>query len=422
MNRRLGCLPLSGFVAALLTLLLIATIGLLSGGVLFSPGPLNAQEGETLDDVRSHAETDGDCSVCHAAPWAHETMADRCVACHTEVGAQLWDATSLHGVLMNPDASFHCRDCHPEHRGADAPLTVIDPARFPHQATGYALQAHLQKPDGVAFVCADCHGPELARFQPIVCLDCHRELDFAYMQAHKVAFGQACLVCHDGLDTYGSAFDHNRQTFPLSGRHIDVDCAGCHEGARSLADLQAAPQDCYSCHAADDAHEGTLGQNCGACHNPSSWQDATIDHALTAFPLTGAHAKVDCEQCHADRVFKGTPMDCFACHAVDDAHEGSLGTDCAVCHTTEGWAPTTFDHTKSAFQLTGAHISVDCAQCHADKLFKGTPTDCFACHAKDDAHEGSLGTDCAACHTTEVWQGATIRPLSHHRWLDTEHL
>ena len=57
MNKPLGCLSRSGLLAALLALVLLAGAGLIWGGWLFSPGPLNAQgSGETRGGVRSHAE------------------------------------------------------------------------------------------------------------------------------------------------------------------------------------------------------------------------------------------------------------------------------------------------------------------------------------------------------------------------------
>ncbi len=419
MNKRLGCLSRSGIVAALLTFLLVAGVGFLLGGRLFSPGPLNAQAGEApLGGVLSHAEIGGRCAACHVAPWSQETMADRCIVCHTEIGLQLQEPSSLHGALTLGESAVQCRACHPEHGGPDAPLTVIDPARFPHEATGYALQGHRQKKEGTLFVCADCHGREFARFDPLTCLNCHFELDAAYMQAHERAFGRGCLACHDGVDTYGAAFDHNQQDFPLQGKHAGLACADCHLGARAVADLQATLQDCFSCHQADDAHEGRFGQDCARCHTPDDWQQATFDHSLAAFKLTGAHVQVDCVQCHVNDVFQGTPQDCFSCHQADDAHEGRFGQNCAQCHTPDDWQQATFDHSLAAFKLTGAHVGVDCVRCHVNDVFRGTPQDCFSCHGEPGFHAGLLGTDCAACHTTTAWLPAQYNrphtfPIDH---------
>jgi hypothetical protein len=335
-------------------------------------------------------------------------MSDRCILCHTDVGAQLRDPTSLHGVIMGSGEIQSCYHCHPEHRGNDAQLTTLDPGIFPHQATGYSLQSHQQTAEGPPFACADCHGEVLDYFGPTGCADCHWGLDAAYMQAHESTFGSDCLTCHDGVDTYGAAFDHTQTAYPLAGRHAPLDCADCHRGARSVADLKGTPQDCAACHQADDAHDGQFGQDCAACHTPEDWQQATFDHAQTAFPLLGRHVEVACQNCHLDNVYLGTPQDCFACHQADDAHDGQFGQDCADCHTPEDWQQATFDHAQTAFPLTGAHVETVCVQCHVDNIYGGTPQDCAACHQADDAHDGQFGQDCAACHTPDGWEQATF--------------
>jgi hypothetical protein len=418
-KRRLGCLSRSGLAAGGAALAVILAVMLIWGGRLFSPGQLNAQQGETLlGGVRSHAETGGGCSACHAPFWSSETMSDRCLACHTEITAQLQDPQSLHGAFVAGGDPLACRDCHAEHRGATAQLTVVDAARFPHDATGYSLQGHRRLANGQTFACADCHGPDLARFDVATCATCHRKMDAAYMEAHVAAFGLGCLACHDGLDAYGPQFDHDQTAFPLQGQHAALDCIGCHRGAPSIADLQATPQDCFACHQQDDAHDGQFGQDCGQCHTPAGWAEATFDHSQTAFPLTGKHQGVACAQCHADNVFQGTPTDCFACHQKDDAHDGQFGQGCGQCHTAAGWQDVTFDHSQTAFPLTGAHGSVACLQCHTGGVFQGTPTACVGCHQDPAYHAGLFGTGCADCHNTGAWTPARFDrahtfPLDH---------
>ncbi len=408
-GRRLGCISGAGIIAVLTTLLLITVFVLVRGGSPFTPGPLNAQaSAEALGGVRSHAETGGRCAACHTAPWAAETLADRCLACHTAIAAELADPLSLHGALKIRQAADGCRPCHTEHRGAAASLTVVDPATFPHEATGYVLSGHSTLAGGQAFGCADCHPQDLARFDTATCDACHRQIDAAYMQTHTAAFGNACLGCHDGADRYGRrTFDH-RIVFPLTGKHAAADCVGCHLNAHSVADLQAAPTVCVGCHEKDDQHKGQFGADCGACHKTDAWQGATFDHSVSAFPLTGKHTQADCIQCHANNVYKGTPQTCVDCHEKDDQHKGQFGADCGACHKTDAWQGATFDHSVSAFPLTGKHTQADCIQCHANNVYKGTPQTCVDCHEKDDQHKGQFGADCGACHKTDTWQGATF--------------
>jgi hypothetical protein len=333
-------------------------------------------------------------------------MAQRCLDCHSDIAADLADATTLHGALQSQGADMDCRQCHSEHRGPAASLTFVDMDTFPHDAVGFSLAGHSLRADGSRFDCQDCHTESLARFDALTCDACHRVDDPVFMRAHAADFGADCLACHDGIDSYGrDTFDHS-QVFALTGRHVEATCAGCHVNARTAADLQATPTDCVACHVEDDAHDGQLGQDCAACHNTIDWREATFDHSLTAFPLTGRHEAVECSQCHVDRVFAGTPTDCVACHAEDDAHDGQFGQDCAACHVTSDWRNVTFDHSLTAFPLTGLHTAVECTACHVNQVFRGTPTNCDACHVEPVFHAGAFAVTCADCHSTSAWQPA----------------
>jgi hypothetical protein len=407
MNNRLGCLTGSGIIAALLTTLIVTGITLVQGGVLFNPGPLNAQAGEALGGIHSHAELANQCKACHTAFWEADKMADRCVACHTAISIELADPQSLHGVVTRNYSNLACRDCHTDHNGPDGSLTNMDVNRFPHEALGYSLNGHQRLGSGAMFQCGDCHSDNhYSPFDPSVCETCHRQLDATFTVAHTLTFGKDCLACHDGVDTYGEDFDHDTFPFPLTGKHVDADCSQCHLSARSIPDLQAAPVDCFSCHAEDDPHQGRFGPDCAACHTPAGWIPAQFDHSLAAFKLEGEHTDVACEDCHQDGIYKGTPSDCFSCHAADDEHEGSLGTDCAKCHSPAGWEPAMFDHNLADFKLEGKHADIACENCHENGVFKGTPSDCFSCHAAEDPHAGRFGTDCAACHSPTGWKPA----------------
>jgi hypothetical protein len=407
-KKPLGFLTIPGLIAAVLTVLIVVGVGLVRGGVLFSPGILNAQTGVVLAGVTSHAELSGKCSACHAFFWQKATMADRCLVCHSDVAAQLKDPSTLHGDQLKKKPGMPCRSCHPDHRGSNAALTDMSMADISHEAFGYSLNAHQKQSDGSPFVCKTCHVNGYIKFDQAVCTTCHQQIDLKYMQSHLQAYGENCLACHDGIDTYGHNFDHNTVAFQLTGKHTSLDCPACHNGARSIADIKATPQDCSSCHAKDDAHQGQLGTDCGACHTTSGWIPASFDHSKSKFPLSGAHASLDCAKCHLNNVFTSLDTACYSCHAKDDAHKGLYGSLCDACHNTVAWLPPTFDHSKSKFPLTGAHTSLECSKCHLNNVFAPLDTACVSCHAKDDAHNGQFGTDCGACHTTTAWLPATF--------------
>ena len=336
-NSRLGCFTFSGIMAALITALVIGIAAFTQGGVMYSPGALNAQPGARLGGVTSHAETGGNCKACHVAPWETQTMADRCIVCHVDVAAQMRQVASLHGAMKGRNPNMNCFPCHPDHRGAQAPLTVADMADFPHESLGYSLNGHRLKVPGEAFACRDCHTDGVAAFHTAACSDCHRQMDAAFTAAHETDWGGDCLSCHDGVDTYGDDFDHNRFAFPLAGRHMDVSCRDCHANARTIADLQAAPQDCAACHADPPFHAGLFGTDCVSCHTATAWRPASFNGRHT-FPLDhGEGGTVSCAVCHPSGY---TTYTCYGCHEHDEAEVRSKHLEegipdfqnCMECH------------------------------------------------------------------------------------------
>ena len=206
-NTRLGFITTSGIMAAILTALIVAGFALAQGGMLFNPGALNAQAGSPLDGVSSHAEIASQCTLCHAPFWSSATMADRCVVCHTDVTAQWQDPSTLHGVLQKNNPNLTCRNCHPDHRGANAPLTEMNKVVFPHKSLGFSLKAHQTRSDGSTFSCADCHNHNYGLpFDQSICVTCHQQVEAVYMQTHILDFGTNCLACHNGVDAYGQQF------------------------------------------------------------------------------------------------------------------------------------------------------------------------------------------------------------------------
>lgn len=354
--RRLGCLTPFGIAAGLIAVAAVALAWLVGGGGMFSPGPLSAQgrRGVTLGGVTSHAALGGGCAACHASPLDARGMAGRCLDCHTDVQAQLASPDTLHGALSDGAA---CLGCHTEHEGATATLTAMDLATFPHDTLGFTLAAHQQTSDGRAFGCVDCHTALAASPRP----------------ANAYAFDRAtCVDCHT---------EYQAEFVVSHVAAFGTGCLGCHDGV--------------------DRYSG-------------------FDHGALAVPLDGKHAEAPCASCHGaarePAGFDGLATTCVGCHRAADIHQGAYGADCASCHSSAGWEQVTFDHSLTAFPLTGAHTTAPCASCHAGHLYAGTPSDCAACHAEPQVHLGQFGTDCTSCHSTARWEGATFEhtfPLTH---------
>ncbi len=335
MKKRPGFLSPTGIVAAVVVLAAALILTLVAAPTLYSPGGLNAEaKGSRLGGVATHAQLGHDCGACHTAPWSSQTMADKCLACHTDVKTQMAGKQGIHGKMV-PAASPTCHGCHPEHHGAKGALTSLNEATFPHQLTGYSLNDHRRTSQGKPFTCADCHPNGIMKFDPAVCADCHAKMDANFMTQHEATFGKDCLPCHNGSG--GAKVDHSKFAFKLTGKHAGLPCSDCHSGAKSLADYQKAPQDCYSCHAKDDHHNGSFGTQCGQCHTTSNWSDATFDHSVFPVNHGSDQQQASCQTCHPNGTSTYT---CFGCHAHTQAnvvsqHEGrSLAqlTDCIKCH------------------------------------------------------------------------------------------
>ena len=323
-------------------------------------------------------------------------------------------AQSPHG-----DLAGDCATCHT----AEGWSPLRKPVLFDHQGTGFPLvAAHAQAG------CRACHQSLVFSQVPTACADCHRD-------AHRGEMGPECDTCHtpESWTNRREAFRiHSRTRFPLLGAHAGLDCESCHRGAQPREFTGLTPE-CVSCHlpdyqTADNPDHDRLGfsQQCDECHSPASraWQGGTFGAGFPhpdTFPLTGAHTRVPCSQCHVNGRFAGTPQQCAACHQDDfdrtsNPNHRSAGfpTTCENCHSTEQWPGATVDHNLTRFPLTGAHVGVQCARCHVGGRFAGTPTDCFACHQDDfnraqpNHTTAGFGTNCANCHSTTGWEGANI--------------
>ncbi len=389
-----GCLTFPGLITSILSILIVVVAGLFRGGVLFNPGALNAQPGSSLGGVTSHSDLSGKCSACHAAFWQSTTMDDRCMVCHADVAAQQQDPATLHGDKLINKPGMTCRVCHPDHRGANASLTDMSKVNISHVSFGYALTAHQKQTDGSAFICSTCHVNGYISFDQAVCTTCHQQIKVDFMQAHLIAYDVNCLACHDGIDTYGHNFNHDNVVFQLTGKHTSLDCGACHSGARSIANMKATSQDCSACHAKDDAHKGQFGSGCGTCHSTNGWLPATFDHSLTKFPLTGAHAGLDCAKCHVNAVFTVLPTTCISCHPDPAYHAGLFaGMTCDQCHSTTAWSPAIFNLPHAG--NCGEHGCINhegstCLDCHPVSL---SQYDCLKCHDSNNPTDGGQGGD-----------------------------
>lgn len=404
-----------------------------------------------------------ECRSCHQSdfqatknpPHASSAFTAPCTMCHTTTA---WAGASFnHDVTRFPLQGAHrataCMGCHADGIFAGKPMTCAschqaryDAARTPphsgfpttceschgtatwtgatfdHSTSDFPLTgAHR------ATSCAGCHGDGVFNGKATDCASCHRARYDATTNPPHAATGYstACATCHTTTAWPGAVFNHSTTRFPLTGAHVPVPCLSCHADGV----YRGKSMDCYSCHRTSyDATRtpphgaSAIGTACTQCHTTSTWAGGTYDHAVTSFPLTGAHRASSCNGCHADGVYKGKSTTCLSCHQTDytattqPPHGSSgIGTVCSSCHTTTAWLPGTFNHSATTFPLTGAHTAATCLSCHGDGVYRGKSTACASCHQADynqttnpNHTSAQFPTACASCHTTATWLGATF--------------
>ena len=157
----------------------------------------------------------------------------------------------------------------------------------------------------------------------------------------------------------------------------------------------------------------------------SKGQDRQCARVASAPAAGGAHTTVACASCHTNNNYSGSlPTACYGCHQADftgttnPAHVAAgFPTDCTICHSTTNWTTSTFNHSTTAFPLTGFHATMQCVQCHTSaSTYNGSlPTTCYGCHTADytgttNPNHVSAGfpTTCDTCHSTTNWTSATF--------------
>lgn len=325
----------------------------------------------------------------------------------------------------NPHGNIEiaCNDCHTTRGWSPLRLEL----KFKHEQTGFALAGQH-----AAVECRHCHASLKFTGASTDCKACHED-------AHDGTLGPRCERCHTfqaWQDVSKITFVHQESRFPLLGRHQHAGCDRCHTqpGTGQFINL---PLQCGACHRQE--YEATTNPNhaqagfslrCEQCHSSAitGWEMAgtsgwgSFDHSRTRFPLLGAHLAADCNQCHTNNRFAGTPTDCFSCHQADFQNTSNpnhvannYAKDCLICHNPNAWQPAGFDHNRTRFPLAGAHLAVSCDQCHANHRYAGTPMDCFSCHQSDFQRTGNpnhtaanFSTTCTNCHNTNAWLPSTF--------------
>jgi len=371
---------------------------------------------EKLDHRQTGWALEGDhanqsCLKCHKArnKVARPTflgLSSTCASCHSDPHAGRFGGT--------------CQSCHTQ-----SDWKVKKLSGFDHAKTRYPLAGKH-----AAVACEKCHH-EPPRWKGIEfdrCDSCHQD-------PHKGQFKQACASCHteSGWEAIGGRFRREHPGLSLASGHRRVSCERCHD--RGSARPPSKGKTCVGCH--PPVHEARFGRRCESCHASIEWLGlprsiGLESHDRTAYALTGRHRQTDCAKCHrpsqpAAKRYRRLVFDrCGSCH--QDRHAGEFaarkgGAECAGCHTTAGFTPTTFGvaaHGETRFALEGRHQAVACSGCHAGKRprtdFRVGKQACADCH--DNPHGNQFAREmqqggCASCHAPRGWGEPTI---DHSSW------
>ena len=254
-----------------------------------------------------------------------------CVSCHEmQPYYDSWAVSSHEGV--------GCAECHiPKTPKAFVKTKAFAFREIYVHVTGQVKAPLAVTPDIPNSTCTSCHGA----LPPV---------ELASSTFDHATHTQRCISCHERVV-------HRSVTPP---DYVDPatmeSCFTCHDGT-------TADKSCSLCHTAP--HDD-MGKPCDACHTLTTWSPEGFTHA---FPLTFAHAKAKCNDCHPKTAtadaggFKlgPAPKRCEDCHK--DPHGGLTG--CDKCHTPKGWQPANFSHPAAGEHLRqGGPVTMPCKDCH----------------------------------------------------------
>lgn len=380
----------------------------------------------------SSAHAKRQCADCHTSKFIGDTKIKSKKYTYMGLGTE---CLSCHEDYHQKTLPGECLSCH-------NPDSFKPATKFSHDNTNFRLAGKH-----IALDCSKCHKVETRegkkfqdfRVQQFNCSNCHKD-------PHQNKFGQTCSQCHneEGFEVVKGVkgFDHNKTDYKLEDKHLTVNCKSCHK-SKFTDPLKF--QHCNDCHA--DYHKKQFVKNgvspdCSQCHNLKGFTffTYTIDqHNQSLYPLQGAHLAIPCTECHKKQKewsFRGIGINCKDCHK--DIHQNQIEAkyypdgNCISCHNTSGWDEINFDHSKTQFKLTGAHLKQNCKVCHipdalktSDKMkFAGLTMDCSACHS--DKHYKQFDkngvTLCTECHNTENWKASQFDHKNTAFRLDGKHL
>ncbi len=173
-----------------------------------------------------------DCAQCHSGytELKFDVLNADCYACHA---ADYNSAQSPNHLAAK--FSTDCQECH-NVSAFTWNTTNVNHSFFPLTG-GHALPS-----------CFSCHQQDTFSGLSPDCYSCHQQNYNNTTDPNHITVGipTTCEVCHNINGWRPASFNHDLTQFPLTGNHIQVDCASCHTNGYT-----GTPTDCYSCHQQD---------------------------------------------------------------------------------------------------------------------------------------------------------------------------
>lgn len=219
---------------------------------------------------KAHAFLDHNCNACHTPVKGAE--ATNCIVCHANDD----------NILQRQPTAFHadvgnCKECHSEHRGRHAEMSVMD-----HNSLAIVGRKQLEQSATV--------GSESAAL-------------LAWLKEAGVSSSSNSSTKNTS-DKVSSIFVHPK----LTANERTLNCASCHQN--------------------DDRHFGLFGNNCSSCHEATRWNLPEFRHPSAA--------STDCAQCH-----QAPPSHYMMHFKMISARVArkplAKVSECYTCHQTTSW-------------------------------------------------------------------------------------
>ena len=161
-------------------------------------------------------------------------FATPCFACHVDERKKKWSFSNLGATCIDCHQDFHkgyisekyyptkrCETCHIN----DTWATVT----FNHSLTKWPLKGSHKNVD-----CRNCHfeisdkntlTTQTFKGLKTTCVQCHENKHGDTFAIHGIT---DCKRCHVTDSWFPKKFNHNKTSFPLKGRHKEIECKECH--------------------------------------------------------------------------------------------------------------------------------------------------------------------------------------------------